>query len=166
MYLHFHDNPYHDKPWHFLLMEDPPTALDKTSNEYIKHQLQQLALHKSDWLLLSTFNCDTLELASQLNTCTWSCSYHVMHSCDKQVTPYTSWTNKVHVESDGTLPYVLDNTPLPFFHTTLCPKWGGGLYSNMQLLSTIRPHSRSYSIPYKYRHHKRSCLHKSGCSTC
>ena len=37
------------------------------------------------------------------------------------------------------IPYVLDNTPPPFFHTTLCPKWGGGLYSNMKLVSTISP---------------------------
>ena len=71
----------------------------------------------------------------------------------------------LHVHLQTELPYVLNNTP-PFFHTTLCPKWGGGLYSNMQLVSTIRPHSRAYSILYEYRHHKRSCLHKSGRSTC
>ena len=40
--------PYHEGPRRFLLTEDSPTVLDRTSNEYVKRKLQQttIALHK------------------------------------------------------------------------------------------------------------------------
>ena len=39
---------YHEDPRRFLLTEDSPTVLDRSSNEYVKRQLQQttIALHK------------------------------------------------------------------------------------------------------------------------
>ena len=48
---------------------------------------------------------------------------------------------------------------LPILYTTSSLKWRGGLYSNMQLVSSISPPPQS--LRERYIHFQSSCLHKN-----
>ena len=41
----------------------------------------------------------------------------------------------------------------PFLHTILSLKWGGSIYSNTQLVSTIRPTPLSHNVTHKVDNH-------------